>query len=496
MEFKSKLKADIVVMGGGNAGLVAAIEARNQGATVLLLEKGPKHKRGGNSRVSGGHFRVAWEKGTEDLKYVLQGATLPTEEIVAEPYTRAKFYADLMKLTEGLAEQKWAERIVNESKPIVEWMWDQGLIWGLNTTGQVTRRNGKIIWPSGTPVLTAGGSGGESLVEQLFEIAAAKGTSILYETAARSLVQNADGHVCGVIIQSRDGMHQIDTKSVIMACGGFEGSPEMRRQYLGEGWDLVKLRGTRYNTGDGLRMAIEIGAQACGHWGGCHASVVSEDSPQIEAETVGAIRYSYCNSIMINTEGKRFVDEGEHFIAYTYAKYGKQIAKQPGGVAYQIFDKKVMDILRPEYVNAVRAESTTLEGLAEEIGVEPKTFVNTVKEYNSAIVPGIKFDSSKLDGLRTKGLNPDKTNWAHTIDTPPFVAYACVCGITFTYGGLKTDDKMQVLDTRDLPVEGLYAIGEMSGGVFYHNYPSGTGLVKGAIGGRIAASDAVARAKG
>jgi tricarballylate dehydrogenase len=167
---------------------------------------------------------------------------------------------------------------------------------------------------------------------------------------------------------------------------------------------------------------------------------------------------------------------------------------QPGGVAYQIFDMKVLDILRPEYVNAMRAESNTLEGIAEEIGVDPQTFVSTVREYNGAIVPGIKLNTAKLDDLRTKGLRPDKTNWAQPIDTPPFVAYACVCGITFTYRGLKTDDKMQVLDTRDFPLEGLYAIGEMSGGVFYHNYPSGTGLVKGAIGGRIAASEAAMRA--
>ena len=227
----------------------------------------------------------------------------------------------------------------------------------------------------------------------------------------------------GLIAISPEGMLEISGKAIIMACGGFEGSPEMRRRYLGEGWDLVKLRGTRYNTGDGLRMALDIGAQSAGHWGGCHASVVSEDSPQIEAEAVGAIRYSYLFGVMVNTEAKRFVDEGENFIVYTYAKMGRQIAKQPHGVAYQIFDGKGLPLLRPEYLNAQRAESNTLEGLAEEIGLDPKSFVETIKEYNNAITKEVRFDPAKRDGLRTNGLTPDKTNWARPIDAAP------LCGL-------------------------------------------------------------------
>ncbi len=492
MDVKKKMGVDVVIIGGGNAGLVAAIEATNRGANVLVIEKSPRDKRGGNSRLSGGHFRIAM-KGTRDFELLLKDSVLPHGgEIEIAPYTEDAYYADLMRVTEGLAEQRWAEMIVNKSYATMLWMKEQGVIWGLNT-GQMIKKDGKLFWPSGVTVLTAGNSG-EGLVEMLYAIAESRSIPVLYDTAARSLLTNVDGEVCGVIAQSKEGMIQIDAKSVILACGGFEGSREMRRCYLGEGWDLVKLRGTRYNTGDGLRMAFEIGAQSAGHWGGCHASIVSEDSPQIEAETVGAIRYSYLFGMIVNTEGKRFVDEGEDFIVYTYAKMGREITKQPGGVAYQIFDAKVMDLLRPEYQNAMRAESNTLEGLAEEIEIDSDTLVDTVKTYNRAIGKDTPFDPSKLDGRRTNGLKPDKTNWAQAIDTPPFVAYACVCGITFTYGGLKVNEKTEVIDTRDMPIAGLYAIGEMSGGVFFHNYPSGTGLTKGAVTARIAAAEVVARA--
>lgn len=492
METKRKIAHDLVVIGGGNAGLVCAIEAANRGADVLLLEKGPRERRGGNSRVSGGHFRIPM-RGTKDFETLLKGSVLPQGgEIEIAAYSKEAYYADLMRVTEGLIEQSWAELIVNEAYPTVLWMKEQGLMWDLNT-GQAIKTGGKLYWPPGVTVLTAGNSG-EGLVEMLYGIAEAKHVPVMYETAARSLIVNADGDVCGLIAQSREGMLEIDAKCVILACGGFEGSPEMRRRYLGEGWDLVKLRGTRYNTGDGLRMSFQIGAQSTGHWGGCHASIVSEDSPQIEAEAVGAVRYSFLFSIVVNTEGKRYVDEGEDFIVYTYAKMGRQIAKQPGGVVYQVFDAKVMDLLRPEYQGTIRAESNTLEGLAEEIGIDPATFVETVKTYNAAIAKEIPFDPAKRDGRRTNGLKPDKTNWAQTIDTPPFVAYACVCGITFTYGGLKVNEKTEVLDTRDIPIGGLYAIGEMSGGAFFHNYPSGTGLPKGAITARVAAREAAAKA--
>ena len=210
---------------------------------------------------------------------------------------------------------------------------------------------------------------------------------------------------------------------------------------------------------------------------------VSEDSPMIEAASAGSERYSYQYCIMVNRNGERFVDEGEDFIAFTYAKFGKEILKQPGSVAFQIYDAKVIPLLRVEYQNASRVESNSLEELAEELDINVEQFLKTVKEFNEAIVDEKPFIQYKLDGRRTKGLKPDKTNWAQKIDTPPYRAYAVVCGLTMTYGGLKTNEKAQVIDTSDRPIKGLYAVGEITGGFFYHNYPSGTGLDEGSSHG-------------
>lgn len=491
MDVKKVTSCDIAIVGGGNAGLIAAIEATDLGAGVLLLEKAPRSERGGNSRLSGGRFRFACDRGTKDCEPLLKGSTLPREEIEIEPYTKDAFYGDLMKVSGGLAEKKWTEVIVNESLPTMVWLTELGFKWDLNFA-QAARDGNRLFWAAGNTVLLTWNEG-EGLIETLYGIAEARKVPVLYETAAQSLIVNADGKVCGVIAKSREGMIQINAGSVVLASGGFEGNREMRRRYLGEGWDLVKLRGTRYNTGDGLRMALEIGAQPFGHWGGCHASVVSEDSPEIEADATGAIRYSYLYGIMVNTNGERFVDEGEDFANYTYAKLGKEIAKQPGGVAFQIFDSKIIPVLRPEYQDAVRVESDSLEDLASQIEVDRKTFINTVDQFNNAVSEERPFLFQRRDGRRTYGLDPDKTNWSQKIDTPPFVAYAVVCGLTFTYGGLKINEKTQVIDVSDRPIEGLYAIGELPGGLFYHNYPSGSGLMKGVITARIAAAHAVGR---
>jgi tricarballylate dehydrogenase len=212
----------------------------------------------------------------------------------------------------------------------------------------------------------------------------------------------------------------------------------------------------------------------------------------VEAASAVSERYSYNYGILVNRDGQRFVDEGEDFIAFTYAKYGKETLKQPGSVAFQIYDAKTLHLLRFEYHNAEHVESDTLEDLADQLDIDEDAFIKTVREYNEAVVADRPFYSYRRDGLRTHGLTPDKTNWAQKIDTPPFHGYAVVCGLTMTYGGLKTNEKTQVIDTSGQPIPGLYAVGEITGGFFYHNYPSGTGLVRGAVMGRIAAREAVA----
>ena len=487
MEIQRKLDCDVLVVGGGNAGLVAAIEAKNSGADVLLIEKAPKKARGGNSRLSGGLFRIAAE-GTKDYLPLFEGTTLPKGELEIEPYSKDDFYNKVIRLSQGCSDKRFTEIFVNRSLEAVQWMKKQGLKWDLYPVHMV-KRGDRLFFLAGQTVLIANGAG-EGLVEMLYGIVEKRDIEVLYETTARSLTMNEKGEVCGVVAKDPGGFVQIEAHNVILSCGGFQANPALRRCYLGPNWDLVKLRGTRYDTGDGIEMALKVGAQLAGHWGGCHASIVSEDSPMIEAASAGSERYSYQFCIMVNREGKRFVDEGEDFLAFTYAKFGKEISKQPGTVAFQVFDSKVIPILRPEYQNALKVESDSLEDLAKELDIHVEQFLATVREFNEAIDDTKPFIQYRLDGRRTRGLIPDKTNWAQKIDTPPFQGYAVVCGLTMTYGGLRTNEKAQVIDTSDQPIQGLYAVGEVTGGFFYHNYPSGTGLVRGAVMGRIAGAAA------
>lgn len=490
MDLGRKMECEVLVIGGGNAGLVATLEAKNAGADVLLIEKSHKAGRGGNSRFSGGIYRFSAPRGTEDYLSLMEGATLPKGEIEVEPFPKDSFYNKVISLSEGFADQRFTEIFVESSLETVQWLKSQGVEWEFYPD-TLHKKGDKLFGPSGATSMCAKGLG-EGLVEMLYGIIEKKGVDVLYGTAARKLLVAENGSITGVLAKDADGLFQIDAKNVILTCGGFQANPQMRRSYLGENWDLVKLRGTRYNTGDGQKMAIEAGAHTAGHWGGCHASIVSEDSPMVEAASAVSERYSYNYGILVNREGKRFVDEGEEFIQFTYAKYGKEILRQPGAVAYQIYDAKTISLLRFEYQNAEHVESDSLEDLADQFDIDVDAFIKTVKEFNEAVEDDTPFFSYKRDGLRTRGLTPDKTNWAQKIDTPPFLGYAVVCGLTMTYGGIKTNEKAQVIDTSGLPIPGLYAVGEITGGFFYHNYPSGTGLVRGAVMGRIAAREAVA----
>jgi tricarballylate dehydrogenase len=287
---------------------------------------------------------------------------------------------------------------------------------------------------------------------------------------------------------------------VVIACGGFESSAEMRARYLGPNWDLAKVRGTRYNTGLGIKMALDIGAMAYGHWSGCHAVGWDLNAPPFGDLAVGDgfQKHSYPWGIMVNARGERFVDEGADFRNYTYAKYGSVIHSQPGMFAWQIFDNKIIPSLRDEYrikrVTKVRAD--TLEELVKKLdGVDADACLRELKAYNKAVRTDIPYNSAIKDGRRTEGLKIDKTNWAHTLDEPPFEAYGVTCGVTFSFGGLKITNDGAVEDTTGKPIPGLYAAGELVGGIFYHNYPGGTGLTSGAVFGKIAGDGAAAHVK-
>ena len=288
---------------------------------------------------------------------------------------------------------------------------------------------------------------------------------------------------------------------MVLACGGFEANAHWRTRYLGPGWDLAKVRGTRFNTGDGIRMALEIGAQSCGNWSGCHAVGWDRNAPEFGDLAVGDgfQKHSYPFGIMVNARGLRFVDEGADFRNYTYAKYGRVILEQPGQFAWQIFDQKVVHLLRDEYRirRVTKAQADTLEELAGKLeDVDAERFLATVKEYNAAVDQAVPFNPNVKDGRAAKGLAVPKSNWANTIERPPFLAFAVTCGITFTFGGLRITTGGQVVDTEGQPIPGLYAAGELVGDLFYFNYPGGTGLMSGAVFGKIAGTSAGAAASG
>jgi tricarballylate dehydrogenase len=288
----------------------------------------------------------------------------------------------------------------------------------------------------------------------------------------------------------------IDCAAVVLASGGFQANPEMRAQYLGPEWDLAKVRGSRFDTGDGIRMALDVGAQPFGHWSSCHAVAWDALAPDTGDLHVGDLyqKHSYPIGLIVNRDGKRFVDEGADFRNYTYAKYGREILRQPGRLAFQIFDDKTISLLRDEYrvrgVTKVRAD--TIKGLADEMLIDAEVLQQTIEAFNAA-TDDVPFDPSVLDGRSARPAGqPPKSNWALAIDTPPYEAYAVTCGITFTFGGLRIDPSGRVFDDEDRPIPGLFGAGELVGGLFYYNYPGGSGLMAGAVFGR-AAGTAAAR---
>ncbi len=290
-------------------------------------------------------------------------------------------------------------------------------------------------------------------------------------------------------------------KSVVLACGGFESNAEMRARYLGPNWDLAKVRGTRFNQGYGHRMAIDIGAAVAGHWSGAHAVQWDMNAPPFGDLTIGDRfqKHNYPFGVLVNARGERFLDEGADFHSYTYAKYGHEVMKQPGLFGWQIFDSKINHLLREEYriARITKETANTLEVLAPKLtGVDPQAVLATLHAYNDAPRPDVAFNPNIHDGLRTFGLTVDKTNWAQKLDTPPYHAYGVTAGVTFTFGGLKVSTAAQVEDTCGTPIAGLFAAGEIVGGLYYHNYGSGTGLVAGVTFGRIAGSGAALFARG
>ncbi|HUU71287.1 MAG TPA: FAD-dependent tricarballylate dehydrogenase TcuA [Burkholderiales bacterium] len=485
-------ECDVAIVGAGNAAMCAALSARERGASVVVLERAPEDEAGGNTRFTAGAIRFAYN-GVDDLRELMPDLT--DEEVARTDfgaYTEDQFFDDMARVTENRTDPDLAELLVRRSRESMMWLRSKGFRFVPIYGRQAFKVNDRFKFWGGLTVEAWGG--GPGLVEAHMKAAAKNDIKVFYQARALSLVRD-DAGVKGIQVRYEGRTRVLHCKSVVLAAGGFESNPEWRTRYLGPGWDLAKVRGTRFNTGDGIRMALDAGASPCGNWSGCHAVGWDRNAPEFGDLAVGDgfQKHSYPFGIMINANGERFVDEGADFRNYTYAKYGAVILRQPGQFAWQIFDAKVSHLLRDEYRirQVTRVKADTLEELVARLDdVSADKALAHIHDYNKAVRTEIDFNPNVKDGRCTQGLSVPKSNWANTIDKPPFEAYAVSCGITFTFGGLRITKDAQVVDTDGIPISGLYAAGELVGGLFYFNYPGGTGLMSGTVFGRIAGGSA------
>src|SRR5687768_12106127 len=400
---------DLIVVGGGNAALCAAISASEFSKNVLLLERAPEEESGGNSRFTAGLMRVVYN-GVEDLRQVIE---LSQDEVARSDfgtYTEEQFFDDMARVTEYRCDPDLTEVLVRNSLPTVVWMRSIGVRFTAAWGRQAFNVGGKFKFWGGLTVEAVGG--GPGLVDSLTRIARKKGVEISYSARALSLISDDDG-VHGVRVKRSGKTTDVKAKAVVLAAGGFQANTEWRTRYLGPGWELAKVRGTRFNTGDAIEMALEIGAAPSGNWSGCHAVAWDRNAPEFGDLAVGDQfqKHSYPWGVYINAEGRRFVDEGADFRNYTYAKYGRVILNQPGQFAWQIFDGKVKAQLRDEYKikQVTKRVGNTLEELVAKLeDTDAKTALEEIRQYNAAVQTQIPFNPNVKDGRCTKNLQTNK----------------------------------------------------------------------------------------
>lgn len=462
-----RMETDVLVAGSGISGLSAAISAAEEGARVILVEKAPVEDRGGNTKFADAQIRYPH----------------PHDEYHPRDYSEEDYRNDFMRISQGRANPEMVEVLVKNAANVVEWLTYRGIEW-------------EPGYPHTSGYRRAPKEGGIGLVKTLCRCAEGMGVAISYATPARRLILNNRGEVIGCRVQTAEEYLDIYTRGgVILATGGFQANVQMRVAHMGRFADSIILRGSRYNTGDGILMALEIGARAAGQWGDYHSAVLDARSPKVECGVTAL--YNYQMGIIVDCNGKRFLDEGEDYRDNTYVKFSKYIIDNAGGLAFSIFDDKMVS--RKEFNAAWRPvgepfQTDTLEELAEKLGIPPAGLVQTVKEFNAAVQPG-DLNLDHLDGKRTEGIFPCKSNWAVTLDKPPFVAVPVTGGITFTFGGLKTTAVGEVMNTWERVIPGLYAAGEPVGEFYYYNYPGATGVIRGAVFGRIAGKEAARRTR-
>ena len=488
--------ADVIIVGTGNAGFAAAVSASENGAKVLMLEKASEDYMGGNSALTI-HMRFAYNSFSDLLPLVkddkqtynkLYNKKLQELSEVVTEYTESDYLKDIMNVTSGKSDKILSKELVTNSLPTIKWMNKLGHLWSPTfdnpTSANVVSFNGK----------------GYGLMQRWKNIALNKGVNIKYNHQVIDLIKNNEDIISGVVAKTNNENKIYYANSVILACGSFESNAQMRAKYLGEQWRNVKLRGIPNNTGEGLEMAISHGAIPYDDWSTCHASPQDINRPDYDLPGENKSgdywsRYAYPFSIMVNINGNRFIDEGETWRGLTYAKTGKAILEQKNNMAFQLFDSKhVKAGVLKKYKNPTKYQAGTLIDIANKIKITDKeNFINNINTFNKAVQSG-NYNPHKLDGKKVKNIFPSRSNWALPLDNPPYLAYPVICGMTFCYGGLKTSINGELINKDGDIINGLYAVGEMLGGLWYNNYPSGGGMMAGAVFGKKAGKHASSKA--
>jgi len=451
---------DVLVVGGGNAALCAALTAREAGATVLVAEHAPRDFRGGNSRHTR-NLRAMHEK--------------PTATLVGA-YPEEEYWSDLLAVTQGKTDEHLARLAIRATAELLPWMEARGVHFqpSLRGTLNLSRTNAFFL------------GGGKALLNAYYTTAARLGVDVLYDSQVKSLCL-ANGAVREAEIESMGARRKLSARAVVVCSGGFQANIEWLREYWGDAADNFIVRGTPYAKGLLLKNLLDQAVAPVGDPTQCHCVAIDARAPKFDGGIVSRLD-SIPFSIVVNDRGHRFYDEGQEFWPKRYAVWGRLVAQQPQQIAYSITDSKAEKLFMPSVFPAIRGE--TVGELATNLGLDPSTLETTVRNYNQAVRPGT-FNGDVLDDCSTEGIDPPKTHWARTIDTPPFIGYPLRPGITFTYLGVKVNERAAVLMQDGQPVSNLFAAGEiMAGNILGQGYLAGIGMAIGSVFGRIAGREA------
>ena len=459
-------KFDVLVIGGGNAALCAAISARRAGASVLVLEGAPKFYRGGNTRH------------TRNMRCAHDAAT----DILTGPYTEQEFWEDLQRVTCGETDEELARFMISESKDILNWIVEQGVRWqpSLGGTLSLGRTNSFFL------------GGGRAMLNALYLTAERLGVDILYDAEVLDLKIEDGMFLSATLKQPIHGNVDVRASALVAAAGGFEANIEWLKEYWGDAADNFLIRGTPYNRGSILKMLLARGVQEVGDPTQCHAVAIDARAPKFDG---GIITRLDCVvfGVVVNKHAVRFYDEGEDIWPKRYAIWGRLVAAQPDQIAYIVFDATSRNSFMPSLFPPIEAGS--IAELAGKLELEPSVLEKTTADFNAAVRPGT-FDHTILDDCRTEGLTPPKTHWARRIVTPPYYAYPVRPGITFTYLGTRVNRQARMLMNDGKPAANMFAAGEiMAGNVLGKGYAAGIGMTIGSVFGRVAGREAAQHAR-